>query len=518
MVKKASWLILLAALGIIAYANSLGGAFIWDDNILITDNAVVKSWSSLPKVFTKENISTPTGKTFHFYRPLQTITYMADHAIGGLTPRVYHITNVLLHVLVSLALFWCISVLYGDTLLAFVAAAVFTVHPVHAEAVAYISGRADPLAALFMLVSAVYYVKCTERGRIAYYAAAFFAFALALFSRENSLVLPALLLAYHFTSGKRVKGPLFAPMLAIAGGYIALRLVALKHLLPVFSSMHRTAALERVPGFFAAIAGYLKLLVLPYNLHMEYGDKVFRLTDQAVMAGAAAAGIMLVVALAGRRLAGGKVSFGLLWFLIALLPVSNIYPVGAYMAEHWLYLPSIGIFLIAASAFRGLYSLKFMKAVSVAAAAALVVYYSYLTILQNDYWKDQIEFYERTLLFAPESIRANNDLAIAYEKIGKHDEAVEIYRELIRINPNQPDVYVNLAAVYLVTGKTDYAIAMCEKALSLEPINATARNNLAVAYYMQGKFNAAIEQCDLAVKYGYKVNPRLLEMLEPYRK
>lgn len=131
--------------------------------------------------------------------------------------------------------------------------------------------------------------------------------------------------------------------------------------------------------------------------------------------------------------------------------------------------------------------------------------------------RNSVEVYERKSKSAPESVKARNDLAMAYEKEGMHDKAISVYNRMLAKDPDHPDLYVNLAAIQIKKRNPESAIALCEKAIELEPSNATARNNLAVAYYLQGEYELAIEQCDLAIKYGYKVKPELLELLKPYR-
>ena len=214
-------------------------------------------------------------------------------------------------------------------------------------------------------------------------------------------------------------------------------------------------------------------------------------------------------------------TFALLWFMIAILPASNLYPVGAYMAEHWIYLPSMGLCLVAALGLKSLYGRKYLKIASVIISAIIsaiiIAWYSYLTVKQNLSWQEPVDFYERTLKYAPESMRITNDLAIAYEKQGMHDEAIGIYNRMLKEDPEHPEAYINLAAVQIIKGNAEAAIALCEKAISLEPNNATAHNNIAVAYYVQGRYDLAIQHCDLAIKYGYKVKDELIALLKPHR-
>lgn len=143
--------------------------------------------------------------------------------------------------------------------------------------------------------------------------------------------------------------------------------------------------------------------------------------------------------------------------------------------------------------------------------------YLYIAVKQSFNRRNPVELYERKLKAAPESVKANNDMAVAYEKKGMHDKAISVYNRMLTKDSNNPDLYVNLAAIQIKKRNPESAIALCEKAIELEPGNATAHNNLAVAYYLQGDYELAIEQCDLAIKYGYKVKSELLNLLKPYR-
>lgn len=507
---------MLIVLGIAIYANSLTGAFIWDDNSLIVDNSAIKSWSNLADIFTKGNISTYTGKTFHIYRPIQMVSYMADYAAWELNPVGYHVTNIVLHISAAILLYLLIMAISADKFISFVTSACFLVHPIHTEAVTYISGRADPISAVFAVICILLYVRYAGARGVWHYLPIFLSYLLAILSRENILILPALLLAYNFSFRKKIDWRLLAPLTAIGVMYIVVRFTFLKHLLPSFSAAHKTTFFDRLPGFFAAVTEYVRLLIWPQDLHMEYGDKVFNFSYAPAIIGIGIVALLVFNAFKARK-TNGIMTFALLWFFIALLPMSNLYPVGAYMAEHWIYFASIGFFLAAAVFLRSLCYSRFIKIAVASIVVIMLGKYSYATIIQNNCWKDPVDFYERTLRFAPDSMRASNDLAIAYEKEGMHEKSVEIYDRMMQQYPGHPDVYVNLAAVQIIKGNIDDAIELCCKAITVEPNNATAHNNLAVAYYVQGKYELAIQHCDLAIKYGYKVKPELIRLLAPHR-
>ena len=509
-------MIIIIVLGFGVYITSLTGSFLSYDDSLISGNPEIRSWSNVPAVFIKEAIPSYAGKIPRMYRPIQMITYMADYSVWGIRPIGYHLTNVLLHLLAALSLYWFVSLLTSGRFIPFITSVLFVTHPVHAESVAYISGRAGPLSVVCAMICFILDIKYTQKERAGFFIAAFIAFVSALLSRENMMILPALFLAYNYLFRKKAGLKLIAALTVTAVSYTLLRLMLAKSFLSDFNVTFGTTPVQRLPGFLVAVTDYCRLLISPCSSRMEYGDKLFHFADLAALFGAVILIVLLYTAFKLRR-SDPLVTFAIGWFLIALLPVSNIYPVGAYMAEQWLYLPSIGFFLGAGILLRSLCVNRYLAVLLAIFMVALVGRYSYATLKKNINWHDPVIYYGNTLKNYPESVKANNDMAAAYEKAGRYDDASGIYNGMLKQNPDHPGLYVNLAAIQIIKGNPDKAITLCEKAIALEPTNATAHNNLAVAYYVEGEYNLAIHYCDLALKYGYKVKPELLELLRPYR-
>ena len=514
-------LFLIIILGLFIYANSLNGEFIRDDNTLVRDNVYIKSWSGIGRCFTK-NIALGGRQEWNSYRPLQMLTYALDYSAWKSDVRGYHLTNTLLHILTALALYWFINVLYTDKTLSFFTAVLFVTHPIHTGAVSYISGRADSLAALFMLLCLIVYIKFINERKTPVYIFMILTYAAALLSRENSLTLPLLLLVYHYAFKKKIDRASLFSLSALAGAYILLRLTVLKAMLSNIS--YTTTLAQRIPGFFAALAGYIKLLLLPFNLHTAYGNKLFNLGDPAALAGMAIMAALLIAAFKSRKKGtgyffendkagksslspffakAGKSSlspfFALMWFIITLLPQSNLYPVNAYMAEHWLYLPSMGFFLIAAKGLAHLYRDERSKVFGIAAVIALVSFYSYLTVKQNYYWKEPVSFYKRTLKYAPDDFKEYLHLGNAYRRMRMTRESIESYMKAVKINPECAEAYNNLGAANYDAGKKKEAAPFFKKALEINPDYAAAYNGLALVYYDTGRRKEAVELYQKAI-------------------
>jgi len=264
--------IIIIFIGCVVYANSLDGQFIWDDNSIIKDNPYVKDWSYLVETLTSST-KEGSGKSGGFYRPFQMFTYMVDYSISGLNVRGYHITNVATHILVAIAVYGLVLQLFYRTSLAFLTSLFFIVHPVHTEAVAYISGRADMLGALFLLLSLIFYMHSLRRDGSVMILCSGLSYILALLSKENSMILLILLVMIHFIFKKTVKLKSFLTIFIISFLYVLCRVTLLKHLIP--DNIPPTGFLERLPGVFVALTEYMRLMVVPIPLHMEYGHKLF---------------------------------------------------------------------------------------------------------------------------------------------------------------------------------------------------------------------------------------------------
>jgi hypothetical protein len=333
--------VLVAALGFLAYAGILKGAFVWDDEVLVVKDAYIRDFAHLKNIFT-ENILGGVKRMSAFYRPLQILTYALDFSLWKLDPFGYHLTNILLHIGVALAVFFFLLALAAPPRAALWASLFFVVHPVHTEAVSYVSGRADPLVALFVFLCLTFYIRQASRQRAGLGSVPIVFAAAALLSKESALLLPLMVLLYHVTFRTRVRRAGFWGLLGVCAGYAVLRRAFSSHLagemdvvLPFF---------QRIPGFFAAFTQYLRLLVWPAGLHMEYGQPRFSFADPRVLLGAVLCAGSVVLFFKLRR-RDPLLSFAIGWFLLTLAPVANIFPVNAYLAEHWLYLPSVGFFL-----------------------------------------------------------------------------------------------------------------------------------------------------------------------------
>ncbi len=490
--------ILIIALGFVVYGNSIKGKFIWDDYGLVKGNEYIKNWSNLPKIIT-EDFGVGGGTKSNFYRPLQTVVHMAGYSLWGFKTAGYHLTSILTHILAAVALYFLLRGLLHKKTISFVASLLFVAHPINTEAVCYISGLSDPLSLVFMLSCLIFYIKSLDSKNVTLYILSLLSFVFALFSKENAVVLPVLILLYHYAFGKNVeiKKPIL--FFGILMGYILLRLTTLNPL--GRSPLTIVGLLERIPVFFAAIADYLRLLLLPFDLHIEYGNRIFKFTDTKVILGLIMSFSLIIFAFIKKK--DNAVSFfAIAWFFITLLPVSNIYPVSySFMMEHYLYAPALGFFLI----LSGLLCHPLKNKISVLSArlctAMLLIFYSYLTVKQAECWKEPITFYKRTLRYAPNSWRFYNELGIEYANAGNNSGAEGAYREALKINPDAVGVYYNLGNLYKKMGNKESSLAMYKIANGINAKSVQHYYEIGSQLKAIGRYTGAIASFKKALEF-----------------
>lgn len=486
--------LILALTGFLVRLPALQGQFVWDDEFLARDNPFIKSPLLILEAF--RHYLFPDTYSGH-YRPVQNISFLFDYYFWNNNPYGFHLTNVLLHVASGLLLYCLLRRLFRSllrsaaetaplpaaSLLAFFVALLWMVHPVHSAAVDYISGRADSLAFLFACGGWLVVLRAREVSakslRIALYGAAALCGFLALCSRETAGIWLALFLFYRLVFEKnlsrRAKSLSFGICFALFA--ICLGLRQLPERRPGPGPSDSFAAPTRAVLMLRALGDYGRLMVFPSNLHMErtvfYGDNYRSGRSWRGSAGSEYLSLLgLIVAAAllygsFRKGAGQRVRiFGASWFFFGYLPISNIVDVGATVAEHWLYLPSVGFLIFAAGCALDLPS-RFRK-MSAAVAMVAVVGLSARSVVRSSDWITPKTFFGRTLAAGGASNRVIVNLAQIYASQGAYPRAEAMYRRLLQITPNYPLARNNLAGVLIHEGKAREA----EKLLAMTSADA----------------------------------------------
>lgn len=489
-------------LSTICYYTTVWTPFIWDDQHLILNNPQIQNINNLPSIFVS-TISTESS-SHAFYRPIQMLTYMMDYIFWGSNSVGFHITNIVLHSLVAICLLELVWILSLNRWAAFCAPLLFVTHPIHTEAVTYISGRADPLAATFMLMSIGTYIyaykkNSTVRSTLNLTISIIF-FVLALMSKEHALIVPFILIIYHVAYKSKIRWRSLFPFFVLMIAYIVIRIMGI--FIPALELNNPTDAslMSRIPGAFVAVFSYIRLLIIPVNLHMEYGQKVFAIGDSQFIAGLSICALMIILFFKQRR-DYPLMSFAIGWFLVGLIPVLNLLPVSAYMAEHWLYFPSMGYFILIGMFFGYLYSKAKKKWIVEIFFIALLATQITLTIRQNQVWKDPIKFYNRIILHNPSYARAHFNLANALAREGNNaEEAIEHYQIAIQMDAKNADAYNNLGTLYQHEGDLAKAYSSYMRALQADPQHLDANNNIGGILLDQRQYEEALIYFNRVIK------------------
>jgi len=492
---------LAVAVGLLAaavYLGSLGNVFTFDDEGIIVDNPVVHGEAGLARIFTSHYWAGEARRS-DLYRPLTIATYWINFRLSGKSPWSYHLVNLLLHGAVTSLAFLIFLRLSGLLRAAAAAAILFAVHSVHTEAVASIVGRAELLAALFVLAAWL----LRDRPWVA--APLFFC---GLLSKENAVVLPALLLVEDLAAWRAGKGRArsqanwylqYVPCLIAIAAFLALRFAVLGGaIVPSGGPFVHTPALHRILTAVAVIGRYLWLMVWPVQLSADYSYAQIPLVtsplDFGFLAGAGAMAGCAAIAWLGRRRAPAVV-IGILIFFVALAPVSNLaFGIGVVMAERLLYLPSAGLCLVAGTGIEALaaaFSPRRAAVVAILAVLAPAGALTARTAARIRVWRDQRTLFEATVRSAPRSALAHSSLATIYQREGRLDEADAEYRRAIAIDPESAVAYAGLASLMEARGRVQDALAAYREAIRLEPERRGTHNDLGLLYQSEGRFEEA---------------------------
>ncbi len=488
----------------------------WDDDDWIINNPNVHSLSgeNIKNIFTKDILS-GFGLNSNYYRPLLLISFAFNWVMHGSGPVGYHLISNLFHIGNAILIFILLStcttrrVVHGETVdnfgkrAAFIASLLWLVHPLNVEAVAYISGRGDPMSVFFILLALWLYVKNKK-----WWAAVLF--ILAILSRETAILFPALLMIFYVSFASKLKfWPAFKdalkkslPYWAISVFYFVLRLTILnfRDTLNFYneSNLYTEHLSYRLYTFGQVLVEYLKLIFVPLGLHMERNVLVnTSLTQWPVWLGFLL--IALMVYLAVKSFKKNRIwFFAFAWFFVAISPVSGIIPVNAIMYEHWLYLPLIGLFALAGW-YADVLLTKVRSRVFIyrLAIILLVLYLGFFSIAsakRNLAWGNPTKFYEDILRYNPNTVRIITNLGNIYSANQEYEKAADMYKRAISVDGEtfaQP--YYNLGNVYNAQGKPQEAEKMYIKAIQVDPSFHFAYRNLAILYARYGFFQQAID-------------------------
>jgi tetratricopeptide (TPR) repeat protein len=549
--------------GIGVYSNTFRSSFHFDDYHFILENRAIENIANLADIW-----------NFWPSRFITFFSFALNYHFNQFDVFGYHLVNFIIHLGASICIFWLLRLTFltpamnkeeqtlSQNIIALLGGLVFLTHPIQTEAVTYIYQRSTSLAAFFYLLSLCLYVKsrilqqnkASVSSRRIMYAFSWIFGACAMFTKENALTLPFMLILYElfFLKIKKVSYLIrvipFLFLMPVIAFLLYLKKMPTSHDLFQFLNYSAIAKhyLLTQPSVFWT---YLRLTILPLHQNLDYNYPVTITPGFSSLMGILfIAGLLALTLRLFRRFR--LVSFGICFFILSLLPESSIIPLEDIIFEHRLYLPIAGFcFFMAGALFYLLIPSR--RKMLIAASVLLIISYSVLTFERNKVWKNEFSLWSDVISKSPgkargylylcssclevgkndEAIpwcnkalqidplfpRANYNLGNAYANIGKNKEAIEAYRKEIKINPGFLEAYNNLAALYTDSGKVEEAIGLWSMVVQINPDFVTAHFNLAQFYFRLGRYDLAIRHCDEVTKRGYEVDSRFLKLLQPYR-
>lgn len=489
------------------YFSSLSNDFVFDDNTLVVENPLIKNFNYAGKIFSSGlfDVSYDNSKP-NYYRPLQLVSVMLDYHIWKLNPFGYHLTNVLLHFLNAVLVFGLIYLLFEDFFIAVFSSILFCIHPINTTAVAYISGRADLLVSLFIL--AVFFcaalgAKFKKGAKINFFFACLF-FILALLSRENAVIAPLgiLLLPFFIKGEKKYWICLFLALSLLLCLYFYIRAGILNISFAGYTVIQMPFYFKLI-NFLYVIFSYLFLLVVPVNLYLMHVTRpISHVFDLRLW------GVFFLcyafIAFCYFKRKDKIVIFCVIWFFIFILPVYFLmanFAVKITMAEHWVYLSSVGVYVIAGKAIISLK--RYLKNLIYLLISVIFVIYIALTVINSAYFRDRVVLAKRILQFNSNNKEARKDLAYMYLYKKQYDLAKEQIDKALKIAYFDEELYLLQGIYYEDTGKIDSAISSYKKILETNPRSARAINNLAGIYWDNGN----LDQAEALFKQSLEINP-----------
>lgn len=491
-----------------------------DDYAYITENPHVSTGITGPNIvwaFTSAHASN--------WHPITWLSHMTDVQLYGMNPRGHHLTNVVIHAFSAALLFLLLFRLTSSLWQCVFVAALFAIHPLHVESVAWVAERKDVLSAFFGFLTILFYAEYAARRKPTLYLLSLSSFVLGLMSKPMLVTLPAILLLLDFwplnrgsikeqeqmqgqrqlsdnasalTALLKEKIPFFACSLFSA----AITIYA-QHKGGAISSLNAVPFGLRIENALMAYVEYITNTFWPHDLAVLY------LLPSSIPVWQDICSLLILLIVSAATIWGRRrhpyLAVGWFWFLITLLPVIGLIQVGYQsMADRYTYIPLIGLFVMAAWGVPALIKeLQYRQVILALLAGAVIIASTALTRQQLGYWRDNVSLFRHTLHVTSGNYIARYYLGLALANKGDLSAAIKEYQEVLAINPSYFEAHNNLGGVLANKGDLDAAIKAFQAALTINPNYFEAHNNLGGVLANKGDLNAAVEQFQKALS----INP-----------
>jgi tetratricopeptide (TPR) repeat protein len=521
--------VVLAALALVVFLPTCGNDFVnYDDNIYVLGNRQLKAG------LTRQNLVWALTTTYAAnWHPLTWLSLQLDYELYGLKPWGYHLTNALLHTANVVLLFVALKRLTRAVWCSAFVAALFAVHPIHVESVAWVSERKDVLSTFFWMLSLLAYSFYVEHRTVSRYSLLALALALGLTAKPMLVTLPLVLLLLDYWplrrlffrpsehgqgTGAAARLPAFSviyeklPLLGLTLASCALTWHAQQHgqAMPTLQNLPLAA---RIQNALVAYWEYIGKTLWPVGLAAFYPHPLQSFSaPETALAAVGLATVTMVCVMLRRGLP--YLIVGWLWYVGTLVPVIGLVQVGVQgTADRYTYVPLIGLFLAATWGIADLATWRRRQPLAVAVGGLLLIACILYSLLQGSYWRDSETLWRHALAVTKDNGVAHDGLGGVYVKQEKWDEAIPEYRRALQLLPSYMDALTNLSLVLLRRGRTEDApevASLCTQILRINPRDAEAYYNLGIALERQRRFSAAAD----AFLQSFRLDPGLPEDLQ----
>jgi len=490
-------IIFIVLVVVLVYLNCLGNGFVWDDNFTVVNNDFIRGPKLIKEVFAKP-LYYFANAGYLYYRPFQSLTNMLDYSIWGLNPFGFHLTNLLLHILAAVLIYFFINILLSEPEISLFAALLFAIHPVNRSVVCHITSRTNILLAIFTMSSLILFLKA--RGWRDYILS-LSCFVLALLSKETAIMFPLFLIFTREMCIKINKDKLGLPaanarwwylvFLVIPVVYILLRSKVLGIRADIISTYYKVDFLTSLFTLFRAIADYLGLIFMQANFYMLRTVSFVQITKESLILYTVIIAFIAAAAFILYRI-NKIIFFSLGMFFIWVMPVGSValrnpeyfFQQKAIIEEHWLYIPAIGIFIIISYLIvrLGKYSGKLLPR---AIFLLLIIYLSAVTFKENTFWKNNYTIFRRTLEFVDNSSTMYKNMGWVYLNKKENAKAIDMYSKALALKQDDNSkiiLYKDIAYAYLLDNQAGKAIDALQKALKIKYDYADAHGFLGLIY------------------------------------
>ncbi len=504
-IKNYGYIGILLVVTFITFSPCLKNGYCnWDDYHLITANHAIKelSWKNIKEIFSSGYVGT--------YIPLTILSFAIEYKFFKLNPLISHLINLIFHLLNMILVFWLIHLLSKNLTLSFIVALLFGIHPLRVESVAWATERKDMLYSFFFLSGLILYIYFQNCPHKKYYLFSILLFFLSILSKPMAATFPLMLILLDYYKEKQF---------AVRHFYNKIPFLVITILFSVINIIFQGSGsfpllnyLRHLFVFCYNILFYLYKLVLPFRLSCFYPyPENFEHTLPSVFLVAPFIIAGLVILIVRTKILTNKIIFGALFFIIAILPVSQIIPLvaPAIAADRYTYIPAIGLFFVAGIIYLWLYN-KTPSIVRIILAVFLIIlfsFYAFLSFNRCKVWKDSITLWNDVLAKFPDCAIAYNNRGNAYNFNGQYEKAINDFNRAIEIKPGLEIAYFNRGTVYEKLKVYDKAIADFTEALNIQPAFVMGYVDRGAIYSRIGEYDKAYNDLTRALQ----LNPHIAE-------